>query len=121
MQPELVAEIEFSHWTRGRILRHSSYKGLRSDKPTEQVEMEMPSAAPYEVLRETKRYAEIGVQGRTLRLSNREKVLYPDTGFTKGEMVDYYAAVAPVLLGHLAGRPLTFKRYPDGVQGGVLL
>ncbi len=116
VEPELVAEIEFSHWTRQRILRHSSYKGLRGDKPAEQVEIEMSTAAPYEVLRETKRYTEIAAAGRTLRLSNRDKVLYPDSGFTKGDMVDYYAAVAPVLLPHLQGRPLTFKRYPDGVR-----
>ena len=115
VEPELVAEIEFSHWTRAHILRHSSYKGLRSDKPAAEVQREH-SALPYEVLRETKRYSEIAVRGRTLRLSNREKVLYPDVGFTKGEMVDYYAAVAPVLLGHLSERPLTLKRYPDGVQ-----
>ena len=75
------------------------------------------SEHPYEVLHETKRYTEIQVQGRTLRLSNREKVLYPRTGFTKGQLIDYYAAVAPVVLAHLAGRPLTFKRYPDGVEG----
>ncbi len=124
VEPELVAEIEFSRWTRERILRHSSYKGLRSDKPAKEVEIETPTAAaapgshgPYEVLRETKRYTEVDVQGRTLRLSNREKVFYPRTGFTKGQTIDYYAAVAPVLLPHLAGRPLTFKRYPDGVEG----
>jgi bifunctional non-homologous end joining protein LigD len=116
VEPELVAEIEFSHWTRQRILRHSSYKGLRCDKPAVEVKIETPLLAPYEVLRETKRYTEIGVEGRTLRLSNRDKVLYPDSGFTKGDMVDYYAAVAPVLLPHLQGRPLTFKRYPDGVH-----
>jgi bifunctional non-homologous end joining protein LigD len=183
VEPQLVAEIEFSHWTRGRILRHSSYKGLRFDRPAEEVEREVPSAAAeevpsaatdevsaavaeeverelaivpaagtpaeasrkrtrkgqprgaasrdtvsetprgasarsplYEILRETKRYTEIAVQGRTLRLSNRDKVLYPDTGFTKGQMIDYYAAIAPVLVAHLAERPLTFKRYPDGVQ-----
>jgi bifunctional non-homologous end joining protein LigD len=57
------------------------------------------------------------VEGRRLRLSNREKVLYPSVGFTKGQLVDYYASVAPVLLPHLAGRPLTLKRYPDGVEG----
>jgi bifunctional non-homologous end joining protein LigD len=127
VKPELVAEIEFSGWTRERILRHSSYKGLRSDKPAEEVEMEeaLPEVeqrasgaeSPYEVLRQTKRYTEVESQGRTLRLSNREKVLYPRVGLTKGEMVDYYAAVAPVLLAHLAGRPLTLKRYPDGVEG----
>ncbi len=162
VKPELVAEIEFSHWTRQGILRHSAYKGLRTDKATAEVLREAPAAnvgeptalrpagprpggaakagrrrggpaantgtvrsktgetapeRPYEVLHETKRYTEIEVQGRTLRLSNREKVLYPRTGFTKGQLIDYYAALAPVVLAHLAGRPLTFKRYPDGVEG----
>ncbi|MGN6372249.1 MAG: DNA ligase D [Solirubrobacteraceae bacterium] len=72
---------------------------------------------PYEVVHETKHHADIQVDGRTLRLSNREKVLYPRAGFTKGRLIDYYAAVAPALLPHLRGRPLTLKRYPDGVDG----
>jgi bifunctional non-homologous end joining protein LigD len=116
VEPELVAEIEFSLWTRERILRHSVYKGLRSDKPAGEVEREL-EVAPYRVLRQTKRHAEIEAQGRRLRLSNREKVLYPRAGFTKGELIDYYAAIAPALLPHLVGRPLTLKRYPDGVEG----
>jgi bifunctional non-homologous end joining protein LigD len=167
VKPELVAEIEFSHWTYQQILRHSVYKGLREDKAASEVRLEetepapeqtqaeaepapeqtqaeaepapqeaqaeapeetlqaslgeasvqASAATPYTVLRETRRHAEIAVEGRTLRLSNREKILYPHTGFTKGEMIDYYAAVAPVLLPHLAERPLTLKRYPDGVEG----
>ena len=68
-------------------------------------------------MRESADGAEIEVQGRTLRLTNRDKLMYPASGFTKGQLVDYYAAVAPVLLGHLAARPLTLKRYPDGVDG----
>jgi bifunctional non-homologous end joining protein LigD len=116
VEPQLVAEIEFSHWTKARILRHSSYKGLRSDKPAKDVEQETASVQPYEILHQTKRYTEVAAQGRTLRLSNREKVLFPATGFTKGDMIDYYAAIAPLLVPHLAGRPLTFKRYPDGVN-----
>ena len=59
----------------------------------------------------------VDVEGRTLKLTNLEKVLYPDVGLTKGEMIAYYTAVAPVLLPHLAGRPLTVKRYPSGVEG----
>jgi bifunctional non-homologous end joining protein LigD len=59
----------------------------------------------------------VEVDGRTLRLSNLDKVLYPDVGLTKGEIISYYTAVAPVLLPHLAGRPLTVKRYPGGVDG----
>ncbi len=76
-----------------------------------------PAGQPYRVLRESSDGAEIEAQGRTLRLTNRDKLMYPASGFTKGQLVDYYAAVAPVLLGHLAARPLTLKRYPDGVDG----
>ncbi len=56
------------------------------------------------------------VEGRELRLSNLDKVLYPATGFTKGQVIDYYTRVAPVLLPHLRGRALTLKRYPNGVD-----
>jgi bifunctional non-homologous end joining protein LigD len=59
----------------------------------------------------------VQVDGRTLTLTNLGKVLYPDSGFTKAEVLDYYQRVAPVLLPHIAGRPLTLKRYPEGVDG----
>jgi bifunctional non-homologous end joining protein LigD len=64
-----------------------------------------------------KQSLEVEVQGKRLKLSNLEKVLYPAVGFTKGAVIDYYTRVAPVLLPHLRGRPLTLKRYPDGVEG----
>jgi bifunctional non-homologous end joining protein LigD len=130
VEPELVAEIEFRQWTRDRILRHSAYKGLRDDKPAKDVGLELarepgksvgkgedPMREPYKIMKETKRSVEVEVEGRTLKLTNREKLMYPQSGFTKGELIDYYAAIAPVLLPHLAGRPLTLKRYPDGVEG----
>ena len=60
---------------------------------------------------------EVEVEGRTLSLSNLDKVFYPATGFTKGQVIDYYTRIAPVLLPHLRGRPLTLKRYPNGVDG----
>jgi bifunctional non-homologous end joining protein LigD len=59
----------------------------------------------------------VQVGDRRLAITNLTKILYPQTGFTKGEVLDYYARVAPVLLPHLAGRPLTRKRYPNGVDG----
>jgi bifunctional non-homologous end joining protein LigD len=58
----------------------------------------------------------VDVEGRQLKLSNLDKVLYPATGFTKAQVIDYYTRIAPVLLTHLSGRPLTLKRYPDGVD-----
>jgi bifunctional non-homologous end joining protein LigD len=59
----------------------------------------------------------VEVEGRTLALTNLEKVLWPQTGTTKAELIEYYVAVAPVLLPHLEGRPLTLRRFPDGVDG----
>jgi bifunctional non-homologous end joining protein LigD len=64
-----------------------------------------------------KQSLEVEVQGKRLKLSNLEKVLYPAAGFTKGAVIDYYTRAAPVLLPHLRARPLTLKRYPDGVEG----
>ena len=58
----------------------------------------------------------IEIQGKTLTLTNLDKVLYPATGFTKRQVIDYYARIAPVLLPHLKGRALTLKRYPNGVD-----
>lgn len=60
---------------------------------------------------------EVTVEGKRLRLSNLDKVFYPQTGFTKGEVIDYYRCIAPYVLPHLRGRPLTLKRYPNGVEG----
>ncbi|MFI9574822.1 non-homologous end-joining DNA ligase [Microbispora rosea] len=59
----------------------------------------------------------VKVEGRLLVLTNLDKVLYPDAAFTKAEVIDYYTRIAPVLLPHLKGRPLTVKRYPNGVDG----
>ena len=58
----------------------------------------------------------VEVDGRHLKLTNLDKVLYPSAGFTKGQMIDYYARIAPVLVPHLRDKPLTLKRYPDGVN-----
>ncbi|HEV7863885.1 MAG TPA: non-homologous end-joining DNA ligase [Acidimicrobiia bacterium] len=60
----------------------------------------------------------VEIGGKQLKLSNLEKVLYPDAGFTKGQVIDYYSRIAPALLPHLRGRPLTLKRYPNGVDSG---
>ena len=60
---------------------------------------------------------EVRVDRRTLRLTNLDKVYWPEAGFTKGQMIEYYTRIAPVLLPHLRDRPLTLKRYPEGVDG----
>ena len=64
-----------------------------------------------------KKESMIEVEGRQIKVSNLDKVLYPKAGFTKGQVIDYYVRIAPVLLPHLADRALTLKRYPNGVDG----
>ena len=63
----------------------------------------------------------VTVEDRTLTLSNLDKVLYPDAGFTKGEVIDYYTRIAPVMLPHIERRPLTCKRFPERGRGQVIL
>ena len=75
-----------------------------------------PKAGP-KAARKAAKAVEVEVEGRRLKLSNLDKVFYPSTGFTKGQVIDYYRRAAPVLLPHLRDRPLTLKRYPDGVEG----
>ncbi len=142
VEPKLVAEVRFAEWTAQGNVRQPSYLGLREDKPAEQVVREDLSTASGAGDRSAARRgrsqaaAEAGdadspvlqivrsgsggvaiVEGRELKLSNLDKVIYPETGFTKGELIDYYAALASALLPHLAGRPLTVTRWPDGVAG----
>ena len=59
---------------------------------------------------------DVEIEGRELKVSNLDKVLYPEAGFTKGQVIDYYTRISPVLLPHLKRRPLTLKRYPNGVS-----
>jgi bifunctional non-homologous end joining protein LigD len=64
------------------------------------------------------RAQQVEVDGRELSITNLDKVMYPSAGFTKGEVIDYYARIAPTIIPHLRGRPLTLKRYPEGAEAG---
>jgi bifunctional non-homologous end joining protein LigD len=103
--PRLVVEVEFAEWTHDGHLRAPRYVGLREDKPAADVRRELPAAA------------EIRKGSRTLRLSNLDKVFWPEEGITKGDLLAYYREIAPVLVPHLKNRPFTMKRYPDGIDG----
>jgi bifunctional non-homologous end joining protein LigD len=110
VEPVHTAEVEFTEWTKDGMLRHPSYKGMRADAGA-------PPAALLHGGRPVRGGVEVEVEGRTLRLTNLDKVLYPAVGFTKRDVIAYLVAIAPVLLPHLADRPLTLKRYPNGVDG----
>jgi bifunctional non-homologous end joining protein LigD len=105
VEPRLVVEVEFSEWTHDGRVRQPSYQGLREDKTAPEVRRERPVE---EVVRKGR---------RELRLSNLDKVFWPVEGITKGDLLDYYRAIAPVLVPHLRERPFTMRRYPDGIDG----
>jgi bifunctional non-homologous end joining protein LigD len=106
VRPELVCEVEFVEWTHDGRLRAPSFQGLREDKTAGEVHREEPLPT------------ELRKGSRVLKLSNLDKVFFPDDGITKGDLLAYYRAVAPVLLPHIKDRPFTMKRFPDGIEGG---
>jgi len=101
VEPKLVAEIEFAEWTHDGHLRAPSFQGLRTDKAAQDVRRERPREA---------------TEGK-VKLSNLDKIFWPDEGITKGDLIDYYRGVAEVLVPHLKARPFTMRRYPDGAFG----
>ncbi len=115
-EPRLVADVKFSEWTTDGSLRHPAYLGLRDDKDPERVVREDMSAEPFVVPARGKS-ATVEVAGHELKLSNLDKPLYPQAGWTKRDVIDYYASISTAIIGHLRDRPLTVKRWPDGVEG----
>ena len=105
VEPELVVEVAFVEWTHDGHLRAPVYLGIRDDKPPEEVRREDPFPT------------EIRKGKRTLKLSNLDKLFWPEDGITKGELLAYYREIAPAILPHLRDRPFTMKRYPDGIDG----
>ncbi len=108
VQPTRVAEVEFTEWTSDGMLRHPSYKGLRE---------EAPASAFLDAGRPVRDGVEVRVGERALKVTNLDKVMYPAVGLTKRDVIEYYVAVAPAILAHLEGRPLTRVRFPNGIEG----
>ena len=101
LSPRLVAEIAFSEFTAEGNVRHGSFLGLRSDKEADDVTPETPAETPEPA------------EG-SVKISNRERVIFPDAGCTKGDLADYYESVAPLMLPFAALRPVSLVRCPQG-------
>lgn len=136
VQPELVCEVSFGEWTRDGKIRHSVFHGLRSDKPPQAIGVEeaqhVPGpdhpakaakpargksankAAPAPASRAP---AAASILPPGLRISHPERVVDPQSGTTKIELVRYYALVAPLMMEHLRGRPIAMVRAPAGIDG----
>jgi bifunctional non-homologous end joining protein LigD len=119
VEPRLVAEVEFREFTTEGVMRAPSFKGLRDDKAAVEV-VDEDASTPEALFDEVERAPEgsllIVTEGRELKITNWDKVLYPETGFTKGDLIAFYARIAPAVLPHLRDRALTLKRYPNGVD-----
>ncbi len=115
VRPDLVCEVSFGEWTRDGKVRHSVFHGLRTDKPAraigeEPVLHEPPPDTP------AARAPSVSLPP-TLRISNPDRVVDPQSGITKIELVRYYALVAPLMMVHLEDRPIAMVRAPDGIEG----
>ncbi|MFO0982388.1 MAG: DNA ligase D [Planctomycetota bacterium] len=116
--PELVAEVRFTSWTEARQLRHAAFLGLREDKRAREVTSELPAPRaepprPDTIRAESARVSR-SVEVAGIKISNPDKVLYPDIGVTKLELAHFYTDIADWILPHLVRRPLTVVRCPDG-------
>jgi bifunctional non-homologous end joining protein LigD len=136
VRPELVCEVSFGEWTRDGKIRHSVFHGLRTDKPATQIGREpvvhappqdKPAAKPRKAAAKAKPSAKPAAESGApaastvlppnLRVSHPERVVDPQSGITKIDLVRYYALVAPLMMEHLKGRPIAMVRAPDGIEG----
>jgi bifunctional non-homologous end joining protein LigD len=124
VKPELVAQIAFSNWTNDGLVRQAAFKGLREDKPPKEVVREMPipreQSAPSQSGRQriAARANPIG-KGRSssaLPITHPNKILDPESGITKQQLAEYYLAVGGHMLPHIADRPLSLVRCPEGTS-----
>jgi bifunctional non-homologous end joining protein LigD len=100
LKPELVAQIAFAQFTAGGSVRHASFLGLRADKAARNVAPEVAHQAPD--------------AAAAVRITSRERIVFPEARKTKGDLADYYAAIAPLMLLHAARRPTSLVRCPQG-------
>ena len=116
LEPKLVAEIQFAEWTEEGLLRQASYKGLRADKDAGDIKRERTAdEAPAE---EEERPMETNANGLVIegvKITNPDKVIFDDPRITKGDIIRYYAAVAPRMLPYMSGRVLSIVRCPKGI------
>jgi bifunctional non-homologous end joining protein LigD len=106
VKPELVCEVAFAEFTADGVIRHGSFLGLRSDKKAKDVVRELPQKAPSA--------APAKATGDGIKITNPDRMLWPEAGITKQELVDYYRTIGPVMSAWSANRPLSLVRCPQG-------
>ena len=123
LKPELVAEIEFAGWTDGGNIRQAAFKGLRQDKPADEVEAERPvmTKIAKPLIGSAKSSANKSAEVMGVVISKPDKALWPGGGdreaVTKLDLARYFEAVGPWMIDHIKGRPCSVVRAPDGIKG----
>ena len=111
--PQLICEVKFSEWTKSGLMRHPVYKGLRYDKDIDVVENNTKTAAPKKTQKSNASLLEVG--GISVPVTNLEKVYWPDEGYTKYDLIDYYLNISETILPYLIDRPQNLHRHPNGI------
>ncbi len=127
LQPELVCEIKYTEKTKDGIFRHPVFMGLRTDKEKEDLleedneEVDISSVLKINDVNDSNKTEPVKIRNtklsKTVKLTNQDKIYFPESGITKGEVVEYYQSVAKYILPHLKNRPQSLNRFPNGIEG----
>ncbi len=118
IRPELVCRVKYQMWTHEAKLRAPVFVGMRNDVLPEDCTLTQVEAAPRPALiAGTNEEANVNVEGQQIKIKNLNKVYWPKEGYTKRDLINYYDAVADLLIPYWKDRPLSLRRYPDGIEG----
>ncbi len=120
VDPVYVCEVRYREWTPDGLLRHPAFLRLRDDKPQYECERQGWTSVESSVASSEATLPSPPVESareKTVAFSNLKKIYWPDDGYTKGDMIEYYRAISPWLLPYLRNRPVVLTRFPDGIDG----
>ncbi len=117
VEPALVVEVRYKEWTDEGLLRQPVFVRFRDDKPVTEIAKKGEGRGERDVEVPPESTSPISPLPREVKFSNLEKVFWPDEGYTKGDLIEYYRAVSQWMLPYLADRPLVLTRFPDGITG----
>ena len=117
VEPTLIAEVRYKEWTDEGLLRQPVFVRFRDDKPVTEIAQKGEGRGERDVEVSPQSTSPLSPLPREVKFSNLDKVFWPDEGYTKGDLIEYYRAISPWMLPYLADRPLVLTRYPDGING----
>ncbi len=117
IKPELICEIKFSEWTKSGIMRHPVFKGLRSDKTLLEIGQQKKVDKPEKsFISNSLKGDKLEIEGISVPFTNLDKIYWPESGFRKYDLIDYYLNISEVILPYLKDRPQNLHRHPNGID-----